>query len=117
MPPKSGKGKKTVVRKKPSKNEKAKKALKPEVVPKKRTKKRNETFSMYIYKVLKQVHPKTGISSKAMNVLNSFVEDQFTMVSKEAMQIAEYANSKTLTARDLVSTVRLVYPGELAKVS
>lgn len=28
---------------------------------------RKETYSMYIYKVLKQVHPDIGISSKAMN--------------------------------------------------
>ena len=29
----------------------------------KRKKARTESFSMYIYKVLKQVHPDTGISS------------------------------------------------------
>eukprot|EP00798_Chlamydomonas_sp_ICE-L_P006363 gene6363-biopygen1511 len=31
-----------------------------------------ETYKIYIYKVLKQVHPDTGISSKAMGILNSF---------------------------------------------
>ena len=30
-----------------------------------RKKKRTESFSMYIYKVLKQVHPDTGVSKKA----------------------------------------------------
>ena len=39
----------------------------------KRRKKRVETFSSYIYKVLKQVHPEIGVSKKAMAVLNSFV--------------------------------------------
>ena len=39
---------------------------------KKRTKTRKETYSSYIYKVLKQVHPDTGISNKAMSILNSF---------------------------------------------
>ena len=31
---------------------------------KKRTKARKETYSSYIYKVLKQTHPDTGISQK-----------------------------------------------------
>lgn len=33
---------------------------------KKRSKVRKETYSTYIYRVLKQVHPDTGISNKAM---------------------------------------------------
>lgn len=47
-------------------------------------KKRTETYSTYIYKVLKQVHPDTGISGKAMSVLNSFVNDVFERISTEA---------------------------------
>jgi len=39
----------------------------------KKKRKRLETYSIYIYKVLKQVHPDTGISSKAMSIMNSFV--------------------------------------------
>ena len=34
-------------------------------------------YSVYVYKVLKQVHPETGISSKAMGIMNSFVSDIF----------------------------------------
>ena len=40
----------------------------------KRHKKRKETYAIYIYKVLKQVHPDTGISSKAMSIVNSLRE-------------------------------------------
>ncbi|KAG4304586.1 hypothetical protein PORY_001979 [Pneumocystis oryctolagi] len=40
---------------------------------KKRLRNRKETYSSYIYKVLKQVHPDTGISNRAMSILNSFV--------------------------------------------
>eukprot|EP00965_Chrysotila_dentata_P212925 6187328-Pleurochrysis_carterae.AAC.1 len=36
----------------------------------KKKKKRTESYSSYIYKVLKQVHPDTGISSKAMSIMN-----------------------------------------------
>merc|ERR1712018_28725 len=34
-------------------------------------KKRKESYAIYIYKVLKQVHPDTGVSSKAMSIMNS----------------------------------------------
>ena len=44
-------------------------------------KKRTESFSMYIYKVLKQVHPDTGVSKKAMSIMNSFVNDIFDRIS------------------------------------
>ncbi|MCP3898686.1 MAG: hypothetical protein GY707_03010, partial [Desulfobacteraceae bacterium] len=42
---------------------------------KKKRRRRRESYSIYIYKVLKQVHPDTGISSKAMSIMNSFVND------------------------------------------
>ena len=37
---------------------------------KKKKKKRKESYGIYIYKVLKQVHPDTGISGKAMSIMN-----------------------------------------------
>ncbi|KAL2899103.1 Histone H2B [Bienertia sinuspersici] len=42
---------------------------------KKRSKKSVETYKIYIFKVLKQVHPDIGISSKAMSIMNSFIND------------------------------------------
>ena len=42
---------------------------------KKTKRKRKESYAIYIYKVLKQVHPDTGISSKAMSIMNSFIND------------------------------------------
>jgi histone H2B len=47
---------------------------------KKRKSSKHETYKIYIYKVLKQVHPDTGISSKAMSILNSFINDIFEKV-------------------------------------
>uniref|UniRef100_A0A1I8AEN1 Histone domain-containing protein n=1 Tax=Steinernema glaseri TaxID=37863 RepID=A0A1I8AEN1_9BILA len=47
---------------------------------KKKRKKRVESFSTYIFKVLKQVHPQTGVSSKAMGIMNSFVNDVFERI-------------------------------------
>ena len=48
----------------PSKKAPSKAAKKASSDTKKRTKKRVESYSTYIYKVLKQVHPDTGISAK-----------------------------------------------------
>jgi len=42
----------------------AKKVAKAPASIDKKKRKRLETYSIYIYKVLKQVHPDTGISSK-----------------------------------------------------
>ena len=47
-------------------------------------KSRNESFSIYVYKVLKQVHPDTGVSCKAMSILISFVRDIFERVPHES---------------------------------
>ena len=35
---------------------------------KKRKRRRRESYAIYIYKVLKQVHPDTGISTRAMSI-------------------------------------------------
>ncbi len=82
---------------------------------KKKKKKRSESYSIYIYKVLKQVHPDTGISSKAMGIMNSFVADLFERIASEAAKLSTYNNSKTLTSREIQTAVRLLLPGELAK--
>ena len=82
---------------------------------KKRVKKRNESYSLYIYKVLKQVHPDTGVSSKAMSIMNSFVADLFERIASEASKLSHYSNTKTMTSREIQTAVRLLLPGELAK--
>ncbi|KAI1020746.1 hypothetical protein LB504_011833 [Fusarium proliferatum] len=99
---------------------------------KKRSKTRKETYSSYIYKVLKQVHPDTGISNRAMSILNSFVNgmslrlliiqldltldpDIFERVASEASKLAAYNKKSTISSREIQTSVRLILPGELAK--
>jgi len=82
---------------------------------KKRRKVRKETYSSYIYKVLKQVHPDTGISNKAMAILNSFVNDIFERIASEASKLAAYSKKSTISSREIQTSVRLILPGELAK--
>ncbi|KAH9996703.1 histone-fold-containing protein [Russula compacta] len=82
---------------------------------KKRRKLRKETYSSYIYKVLKQVHPDTGISNKAMAILNSFVNDIFERIATEASKLAAYSKKSTISSREIQTAVRLILPGELSK--
>ena len=78
-------------------------------------KKRKESYAIYIYKVLKQVHPDTGVSSKAMSIMNSFVNDLFERIAAEASRLAHYNKRSTITSREIQTAVRLLLPGELAK--
>lgn len=82
--------------------------------------------------VLKQVHPDTGISNKAMAILNSFVNDIFERIATEASsesyidthglmiltlgtELASYSKKSTISSREIQTSVRLILPGELAK--
>lgn len=101
-----------------SKNASTKKAEKKDVAKKdgkKNRKGRHETFSVYIYKVLKQVHQDTGISKKSMAIMNSFINDIFERISLEASKLVRYNKKHTLSAREIQSAVKLLLPGELAK--
>ena len=80
-----------------------------------KSKKRVESYSSYIYKVLKQVHPDTGISKKGMSIMNSFINDIFERLALEASRLARYNKKSTLSSREIQTAVRLLLPGELAK--
>ena len=82
---------------------------------KKRKKKRKESFAIYVYNVLKQVHPDVGISSKAMSIMNSFVNDVFERIANEASRLCKQNNKHTVSSREIQTAVRLLLPGELAK--
>jgi len=91
-----------------------KKAAKTGAVGKKRVK-RTESYASYIYKVLQQVHPKTGISQRAMAIMNSFINDTFDRIATEAGRLARINKRGTLSSREVQTAVRLILPGELAK--
>ena len=86
MPPAKSKGSKTP----------AKKAKKN--VGTKRRKKRVESYSTYIYKVLKQVHPDTGISKKGMSIMNSFIGDIFERIASEAGKLCRVNDKATFSS-------------------
>merc|ERR1712071_366981 len=80
-----------------------------------RNRRRTETFSVYIYRVLKQVHPETGISKRSMSIMNSFINDIFEKIAGESSRLVRYDKKHTLSSREVQTAVRLLLPGELAK--
>ena len=92
-----------------------KNSVKNAVDKKIRRRKRKETFSTYIYKVLKQVHQDTGISKNSMSVMNSFIYDLFERIALEASNLVRIEKKHTLSAREIDSSIKLLLPGELAK--
>ena len=82
---------------------------------KKRKRKRKESYGIYVYNVLKQVHPDVGISSKAMSIMNSFANDIFERIAGEASKLAKVGKKSTISSREIQTAVRLLLPGELAK--
>lgn len=98
-----------------SEEKEKKKKPKEEEEAKGKKKKRTETYSTYIYKVLKQVHHDIGISNKAMAIMNSFINDIFERIANEAANLVRMTGTKTLSSREIQTAVRLILPGELAK--
>lgn len=83
-------------------------------VQKSRKKKHVATYSSYIYRILKQVHSDTGISSKAMSVMNSFITDISERIIEECADLVRWHGKKTLSSSDIETTVNLMLPGDIA---
>ena len=109
---KKSKDKKTSARSTRSKQTSVSAKSKPTIT--KRARRRNETYNLYIHRILKRVNPNNGMSKKSMLVMNSFVVDMYTRVSKEAIRLMKAADRSTLTVGDVESAVLILFPGELS---
>ena len=70
-------------------------------------------YNNYIYKVLKQVHPDTSMTTSARMMLNALLMS----LTKKLVQTSCELDKKhvTLSSRNIQTAVRLTFPGELAK--
>jgi len=75
---------------------------------------RKDNFSVYIYKVLKEIHPEIGISKKAMNIMNGFLLDSFDQICTEGAKLARYRKARTVGHNEIKAAVQLLLPGDLA---
>ncbi len=77
-------------------------------------KKSSESFGTYIYKILKQVHPNTGMSGDAKRTLDRMIHIIFNKINVNLKSIMESADVKTLTSKHIQNAVRMTLSGELA---
>jgi histone H2B len=82
---------------------------------KKVRRKKFDSYSVYIYRVLKNIHGEIGISKRAMGVMNSFVADLFERVALEASKLNRYQRKHTISSGDIQAAVKLILPGDLAE--
>lgn len=97
---------------------KGNKSLKPTAVPKRLSRKKKESFALYIYKVLKETSgnkESKGINKRAMNTMNSLVFDIFDQLASQAAQLIRSTHKHTLTSREIESCVKLLFPADLAQ--
>ena len=80
-----------------------------------RKKKPVQSFKLYLYVVLKEVYPAVGISRKAMDTMNSFMNDMFERIATAAAGLLIHRKKNTLASIDIQSAVKLLLPGELAR--
>ena len=72
-------------------------------------------YSTYIFRTLKGIHPNFGISKQAMSTLNSLVADMFIQNMEESRKLALYNGRNTVTSREVMTSIKLIFPGELSK--
>ncbi|KAG5670477.1 hypothetical protein PVAND_000739 [Polypedilum vanderplanki] len=73
------------------------------------------SYSHFIYKVLKQIHPEMRISGKSMNIMNDFVQDIFERIASEGSNLSHRGRKQTMTSREIDTATKLILPGELAR--
>lgn len=73
-------------------------------------------FNTYITKVLKNIDPDTGISTRAtMPLLNDMIIFIIDKVAEQCSELNRHIGHKTVTSLTIQNAVRLILPGELAK--
>lgn len=72
-------------------------------------------YVSYIHKVLKQVHPDLGISSKAIVQINGVIEDVIGRMTDHGASVARVGKKTTLSAGHVQAAAKMLLPSELAK--
>lgn len=75
----------------------------------------NKDFTLFITRVLKQVHPDAGMAGDSAATMNNLVNITVEKIMVEVNKLMQMTAKKTISSREVQSAVRLVFPGELAK--
>lgn len=98
-------------------NKKKKDVIEKPIAKTKKMKKKNyQSFSIYLFKLLRSVTKDNfGISKRSMLIMNNFVNDMLEQIASEAGKLASNSKKRTLGSREIQTAVKLLIPGELAK--
>ena len=72
-------------------------------------------FKIYIKKVLKQVHPDTGITSAAISYIEDILEQILKSLINTSSRLLRSKKLHTIDSRDIQSAVMIIIPGNLSK--
>lgn len=75
----------------------------------------NVDFGTFIYRVLRQVHPESGMSGDGLSSLNNLIRVVLRKIMENVNRLMVSGKRKTISSREIQSAVRLSLPGELAK--
>lgn len=87
------------------------------VKPYHRKKKKSRFFELYIVKSLGQVSPENGINTDAKQQLNTALCILCRKISDQALALTEYAHKKTISAKEIQNSLKVLISGELLKNS
>lgn len=72
-------------------------------------------FDTFIYKVLRQIHPDNGMSGDGLSTLNNLVRISIKNIMNGVNTLMLNGTRKTISAREIQSSVRLMLPIELSR--
>ena len=74
-----------------------------------------DNLKVYIFRVLRDVHPEVGISKSAMTTLNSIILELYRNLATSARELCQKVDRSTLSSQDVQTAAKIVLPGELCK--
>ncbi|ELV10805.1 histone H2B subacrosomal variant [Tupaia chinensis] len=75
----------------------------------------HRNYSLYVNRVLKEVVPQRGISSRTLDIMNTIINDIFERIAMEACKLMYFRKRCTLTTEDIQKAVYMLLPGKLAR--
>uniref|UniRef100_H0XLJ0 Core Histone H2A/H2B/H3 domain-containing protein n=1 Tax=Otolemur garnettii TaxID=30611 RepID=H0XLJ0_OTOGA len=77
----------------------------------------HRNYARYINRVLREVVPQSGISSRTLDIMNTLINDIFELIAMQACNLMYLGNRCTLTPEDIQKAVYSLLPKKLAKLA
>eukprot|EP00178_Gracilaria_changii_P017663 TRINITY_DN50357_c0_g1_i1.p2 TRINITY_DN50357_c0_g1~~TRINITY_DN50357_c0_g1_i1.p2 ORF type:complete len:122 (-),score=29.77 TRINITY_DN50357_c0_g1_i1:150-515(-) len=73
-------------------------------------------FSTYILRLIKEIHQgEVGVSKDGMHILESFAQEAFDRIAREASALVQQGTTQTLSSKEAAAATRLAIPGDLGR--